>query len=109
MLLETQCAVQCDSEIGRVWVVVNSKPFHVTSSLRLALCSLDESNRFVSLPGGYSSSRWTFHQEPTLVSVQHMLKITMLGGDTEVISIYEPAAVRRQRLVVCIDVEQSGG
>ena len=43
------------------------------------------------------------------MSVQHMLKITMLGGDTEVISIYEPAAVRRQRLVVCIDVGQSGG
>ena len=34
------------------------------------------------------------------------LKITLLGGDTEVISIYEPAAVRRQRLIVCLDVEQ---
>ena len=31
-----------------------------------------------------------------------MLKITLLGGDTVVISIYEPAAVRRQRLIVCI-------
>ena len=36
----------------------------------------------------------------------NMLKITLLGGDIEVISIYEPAAVRRQRLVVCIDVKQ---
>ncbi len=38
----------------------------------------------------------------------NMLKITLLGSDTEVISIilYEPAAVGRQRLIVCIDVEQ---
>ena len=47
---------------------------HVRSSV--TLCSLDESNRFVSLPGyalgGYTSSRWTFRQEPTLVSVQRV-------------------------------------
>ena len=38
----------------------------------------------------------------------NMLKIALLGGDTEVISIvlYEPGAVRRQRLVECIYVEQ---
>ena len=39
-------------------------------------------------------------------------KVTLLGGDTEVISIillYEPAAVRRQRLIVNIDVEQYRG
>ena len=36
----------------------------------------------------------------------NMLKSTVLGSDTEVISIYEPAAVRRQRLIVSIDVEQ---
>ena len=36
----------------------------------------------------------------------NMLKITLLCGDTDVISIYEPATVRRQRLVVSIDVEQ---
>ena len=35
-----------------------------------------------------------------------MLTTTLLGGDTEVIIIYEPAAVRRQRLIVSIDVEQ---
>ena len=39
----------------------------------------------------------------------NMLIITLLGGDTDVISIYEPAAVRRQMLVVCIDVEKEGG
>ena len=38
-----------------------------------------------------------------------MLKITLSGGDTEVISIYEPAAVRRQRFIVSIDVEQLTG
>ena len=37
--------------------------------------------------------------------MSNMLNITLLGGDTEVISIYEPAAVRRQRLIVSIDVE----
>ena len=36
----------------------------------------------------------------------YMLKFTLLCGDTELISIYEPAAVCRQRLIVCIDVEQ---
>ena len=32
----------------------------------------------------------------------NMLKITLLGGDTEVIRICEPALVRRQRLIVSI-------
>ena len=36
----------------------------------------------------------------------NMSKTTLLGSDTEVISMYEPAAIRRQRLIVSIDVEQ---
>ena len=36
----------------------------------------------------------------------NMLKITILGGDTEVSSMYEPGAVHMQRLIVSIDVEQ---
>ena len=44
------------------------------------------------------------------MSVQHVENHSVgwpgQGGDTEVISIYEPAAVRRERLIVCIDVEQ---
>ena len=39
------------------------------------------------------------------MSILHV-EITLFDGDTEVISIYEPAAVRRQGLFVCIDVEQ---
>ena len=38
----------------------------------------------------------------------NMLKITMLGGDTEISSIYEHVAVHRQMLVVGVDVEQYG-
>ena len=38
------------------------------------------------------------------VYVQHVENL--LSGDTEVISIDEPAAVRRERLIVSIDVEQ---
>ena len=40
-----------------------------------------------------------------LLCLFNVLKITLLGGDIEVISIYEPAAVRRQKLIVSIYVE----
>ena len=49
-LLETQRAGKCDYEIDRIWVVV----------------------KLHTILGGYASSRWTSHQEPTLVYVQYV-------------------------------------
>ena len=75
-MLETQRAVQCDSEIDRVSVVVKLQaiPCHIEFAFGICVpyqhmcaCRLR-----LYVFGPYASSRLKVRQEPTLVYVQHV-------------------------------------